>query len=401
MEVKAGYKQTDSGIIPNDWECRKLNELAGYVNGKAQEGSIKDSGKYVVVNSKFIASDGEVKKYSDVCLCEAKVGDVLMVLSDVPNGRAIAKCFLVNEKDKYSVNQRICLLSPRGIDGRLLFYKLNRNPHFISFDDGVKQTNLRKQDVLNCPIGFPQSQAEQQAIANALSDADALIESLEQLIEKKRQIKQGVMQELLTGKRRLPGFSGEWESRSLGEIAQIQRGASPRPIESPIWFDDKSQIGWVRISDITKAGMFLKETTQRLSAKGVANSRPVQKDRLIMSICATVGRPIITEIDVCIHDGFVVFENLRADKKFVYYVLKQIEPDWAKHGQTGSQMNLNTGLINQTRFLHPPIDEQCSIGNFLFDLDSELLCLEERRTKSEKIKQAMMQELLTGKVRLV
>lgn len=120
-----------------------------------------------------------------------------------------------------------------------------------------------------------------------------------------------------------------------------------------------------------------------------------------MSICATVGRPIITEIDVCIHDGFVVFENLRADKKFVYYVLKQIEPDWAKHGQTGSQMNLNTGLINQTRFLHPPIDEQCSIGNFLFDLDSELLCLEERRTKSEKIKQAMMQELLTGKVRLV
>src|SRR5438552_4153101 len=99
--------------------------------------------------------------------------------------------------------------------------------------------------------------------------------------------------------------------------------------------------------------MFLRETTQRLSTLGAQHSRPVARGSLIMSICATVGRPIITEIDVCIHDGFVVFDNLRAEKRFVYYVLKWIEPDWSKHGQTGSQMNLNTGLITGTRISLP------------------------------------------------
>src|SRR5262249_26578926 len=149
------------------------------------------------------------------------------------------------------------------------------------------------------------SLAEQEAIAEALSDADSLIASLEQLLTKKRQIKEGTMQDLLIGKRRLPGFRGEWNVKRLGELAKIQRGASPRPIDSPIWFDESSSVGWVRISDVTSAGMYLRETTQRLSPLGVQNSRPVSRGSLIMSICATVGRPIITDVDVCIHDGFV------------------------------------------------------------------------------------------------
>ena len=121
---------------------------------------------------------------------------------------------------------------------------------------------------LQLPVVLPSTKAEQEAIAEALSDADALIESLEQLLVKKRQLKQGAMQELLTGKKRLPGFSGEWETKRLGELANIQRGASPRPIDSPIWFDENSSVGWVRISDVTKSGMYLLETTQRLSPLG-------------------------------------------------------------------------------------------------------------------------------------
>jgi type I restriction enzyme S subunit len=183
---------------------------------------------------------------------------------------------------------------------------------------------------------------------------DGLLGGLDRLIAKKRDLKQAAMQQLLTGQTRLPGFHGEWVVKRLGEIAKIQRGASPRPIDSPLWFDDTSPIGWVRISDVTRARMFLLETMQRLSPLGVKNSRPVATGSLIMSICATVGRPIITKIDVCIHDGFVVFDDLQADKFFVYYVLKWIEPDWSKHGQTGSQMNLNTGLINGTRIQLPP-----------------------------------------------
>lgn len=242
---------------------------------------------------------------------------------------------------------------------------------------------------------------EQRAIVTALSDVDALIAGLEKLIAKKRDLKQAAMQQLLTGQTRLPGFSGEWAEACLGDLARIQRGASPRPIESPVWFDDTSSVGWVRISDVTSAGMHLTETQQRLSHLGIQHSRPVERGNLIMSICATVGRPVITEIDVCIHDGFVVFDKPQADKHFLYYVLKWIEPNWAKQGQTGSQMNLNTPLINGTKIMLPPTDEQKAIASALSEMDADLTAQESRLAKTCDLKQGMMQELLTGRTRLV
>lgn len=120
-----------------------------------------------------------------------------------------------------------------------------------------------------------------------------------------------------------------------------------------------------------------------------------------MSICATVGRPIITEIDVCIHDGFVVFDELSIEKEFLYYYLKFIEPGWSKHGQTGSQMNLNTPLINGTEISVPGQNEQKAIADLLFSLDAEIDEIENLLTKSRQIKQSMMQELLTGHIRLL
>ena len=120
-----------------------------------------------------------------------------------------------------------------------------------------------------------------------------------------------------------------------------------------------------------------------------------------MSICATVGRPVITNVDVCIHDGFVVFESVDAVQMFVYHVLEWIEPEWAKQGQTGSQMNLNTGLINGTAIRLPQRDEQTAIATILNDMDTELAELESRLAKARHIKQGMMQELLTGRIRLL
>ena len=252
---------------------------------------------------------------------------------------------------------------------------------------------------LYIPLPTP---AEQRAIAEALGDADGLIESLERLIAKKRAIKQGAMQELLTARRRLPGFKGEWETKRLGGLAKIQRGASPRPIDSPIWFDANSSVGWVRISDVSPSSMYLDDTSQKLSALGIQHSRPVAKGSLIMSICATVGRPVITAIDTCIHDGFVVFDSLQADIRFLYYLLKLLEDTWTKHGQTGSQMNLNTPLINGTMVAMPPTaDEQTAIAAVLSGMDAEIAALEGKLGKARAIKQGMMQELLTGRIRLV
>ena len=192
----------------------------------------------------------------------------------------------------------------------------------------------------------------------------------------------------------------DWDVKQLGNLARIQRGASPRPIDSPIWFDNNSTVGWVRISDVTRSGMYLRETVQKLSPLGIQHSRPVEKNTLIMSICATVGRPIITEINICIHDGFVVFDALQTEQLFMYYVLKWIEPDWSKHGQTGSQMNLNTELINGKTIRVPPLPEQRSLATALSDMDALLVGIDRLIAKKRDLKQAAMQQLLTGKKRL-
>jgi type I restriction enzyme S subunit len=179
-----------------DWVEAPLENVARYENGKAHEQGITKSGDFVVVNSKFISTDGEVKKYTGEAFCLAKKGDILMVLSDVPNGRAIAKCFFVDENNRYTVNQRICKLSPKKAVGIMLFYSLNRNPYFLSFDDGVKQTNLRKDDVLNCPLLLPKDFEEQQKIADCLCSVDDLIYSQAQKIEELIAHKKGLTQQL-------------------------------------------------------------------------------------------------------------------------------------------------------------------------------------------------------------
>ena len=186
----------------------------------------------------------------------------------------------------------------------------------------------------------------------------------------------------------------EWKVLKMGELATIQRGASPRPIDSPIWFDAKSSIGWLRISDITKNSKYLTQTSQCLSNKGVENSRLVRAGNLVMSICATVGRPILLSKDVCIHDGFVVFNNLCLDKEYLYYILISIEKNWGNHGQTGSQMNLNTGLINSTPIPVPPVQEQTAIAKALSDADAWIQSLTQLIAKKRQIKQGAMQTLL-------
>jgi len=410
-----GYKQAEVGVIPEDWSVASLGSLIilmtnGFVGTATQHYADNENGVlyiqgYNVEENTFnfhgikYVTEEFHKVHMKSCL---RVGDLLTVQTGdvglttvVPDELAGSNChaLIISRFDKKNV-------SPRFIS-----YYLNSAPgrsRLRLIETGTTMKHLNVGDMLEFLVPFPPTKAEQEAIAETLSDADALIESLEQLIAKKRHIKQGTMQELLAGKKRLPGFSGKWEMKRLGQLANIQRGASPRPIDSPIWFDENSSVGWVRISDVTKSGMYLGETTQRLSVMGIQNSRPVERDSLIMSICATVGRPVITIIDACIHDGFVVFDNLRCDKYFLYYVLSYIEGDWSRHGQTGSQMNLNTALINRTEVPLPPVvEEQTAIAAILTDMDAEIAALEEKLAKTRALKQGMMHNLLTGRIRLI
>ncbi len=180
----------DSG----DWENTTIEKIADYENGKAHENNIIDNGKYIVVNSKFISTEGEIIKYTNEANLLAYKGDILMVLSDVPNGRALSKCYLVEKDNVYTVNQRVCRIIPEKVNSTLLFYTINRNKYFLSFDDGVKQTNLKKNDVLSCSIVIPKEPDEQEKIADFLSGIDELISSQKEKIEKLKQHKIALMQ---------------------------------------------------------------------------------------------------------------------------------------------------------------------------------------------------------------
>ncbi|HMS07869.1 MAG TPA: restriction endonuclease subunit S [Pyrinomonadaceae bacterium] len=388
MEVKPGYKQTEVGVIPEDWEVKPLSAVSSMKSGEGITASRIDQ------HSQYPCYGGNGLRG----FTSRHTHDGAFALI----GRQGALCGnVVGVSGKFFASEHAVVVTARqGTNIQFLTYVLGEM-RLNRLSEASAQPGLSVSKILQLSIGTPPTEAGQRAIAEALSDVDALLGALDRLIAKKRDLKQAAMQQLLTGQTRLPGFHGKWEVKTLGELARIQRGASPRPIESPVWFDENSSIGWVRISDVTKSGMFLIETVQRLSPLGVEHSRPVEAGSLIMSICATVGRPIITEIDVCIHDGFVVFDKLQADKFFIYYVLKWIEPDWSKHGQTGSQMNLNTGLINGTRIELPPTPEQTAIAAVLTDMDAELAALEQRQAKTRALKQGMMQELLTGRIRLV
>jgi type I restriction enzyme S subunit len=180
----------------------------------------------------------------------------------------------------------------------------------------------------------------------------------------------------------------------ISEIADIRRGASPRPIGDPIFFG--GNIGWVRIVDVTRSKRFLRETEEYLSPIGEKRSIRVGKGDLIMSICGTIGRPIIIDMDACIHDGFVQFYNLKdTDTTYLYYVLQYSEPAFNGMGQPGTQTNLNTTLAGKHKIFSPAISEQRKIASILSAIDEIIEKSEILINKYQQIKAGMMHDLFT------
>jgi type I restriction enzyme S subunit len=392
--IRPGYKQTEVGVIPEDWEAALAKDVLRISRGRviSHQDISRSPGPFPVYSSQ--TKDNGVMGYLSTYDFE---GEYLTWTTDGANAGTV-----FYRAGKFNCTN-VCGVGMPQQPSRtsVAFFAYFLDTVAWKYVSHVGNPKLMSGPFGTIPVVVP-PENEQRAIAQALADADELIASLEAVIAKKRDLKQAAMQNLLTGKTRLPGFSGEWEVKRIGEVSSIQRGASPRPIDSPIWFDELSRIGWVRISDVSKSDMFLSSTTQRLSPLGVERSRQVEVGSLIMSIAATVGRPAITQIDCCIHDGFVVFSNLKLEKTFFYFVLRDIEPKWSKQGQTGSQMNLNTAMIGGTEIMVPPtIVEQAAIAEVLSDMDADLAALKAQASKARAVKQGMMQELLTGRVRLV
>lgn len=177
-----------------DWKLETVKDVFEFYNGKAHEKNIVLNGEYIVVNSKFISTEGSVKKYSNNQIFPLVKDDIAMVMSDVPNGKALAKCHIIKENNKFSLNQRICCLRTP-MNSNFFYYQLNRNNFYLKFDDGVSQTNLRKEDVLKCPLYVPCLE-EQNKIANFLMMLDKRIELEKEKLFNLKHRKDGFMQQM-------------------------------------------------------------------------------------------------------------------------------------------------------------------------------------------------------------
>lgn len=244
--------------------------------------------------------------------------------------------------------------------------------------------------------------AEQEAIAEALSDADAYIESLEKLIAKKRLIKQGAMQELLSGKRRLPGFSGEWEVKRLGEIAmKFLNGGTPSTARPEFW---EGSIPWITGADIIdqkiteRVGGFITLDAVKNSATNI-----IEKGNLLVVTRTGVGKVALAPFDLAISQDLtgVYPGQAVAQPEFLHLYLSFNKETLKNLVQGTSIAGITRDTLTSLLVFNPPLGEQAAIAEVFSDMDAEISALEEKLAKARRIKHGMMQELLTGRIRLV
>ena len=392
-----------------EWEEKELGDITKYENGKAHENDISEEGKYIVVNSKFISTEGLIKKYSDKAHCLAKKNDILMVLSDVPNGKAISKCFIVKENNCYTVNQRICVLSPKeGIIANYLFYILDRNPYFLAFDDGVKQTNLKKEEVLNFNLSIPADQKEQQKIADCLSSLDELIEARKEKIASLKTYKKGLLQQLFPQdmynnylphplifsklpKVRFAGFEGEWEEVKLGDVVKYENG---KAFENNITEEGLFNVITLRSIDISGR---LKDEHLKTNY----NDNSLKKGDIVMVLSDVAHGDFLGLCAIIPTDDFVLNQRMGKLYKFknvvntfLCFYINNKQKEFKLLGQGSSQLNLSKQDILDVHFFLPSLDEQQKIADCLLSLDEKIATETEQVAQLQQHKKGLLQQLL-------
>jgi len=260
---------------------------------------------------------------------------------------------------------------------------------------------LNKRDFSKIKLYFP-SFDEQCAISQCLSDVDTLIDALDKLIAKKRNIKHGAMQVLLTRKTRLPGFNGEWTTKRLGDVAAMSSGGTP-PSKVKEYYG--GNIKWASIADMTGSGKYLSRTEVNLSNAGLNNSAAVlyKAPIILYAMYASLGEVSICQEEVSSSQAILgIAPNEQIDLEFLYYLLVAYKPTVKSLGQQGTQSNLNKGMVQRFEFSVPSNkNEQRAIASVLADMDAEIDALVAQKEKTALIKTGMMQELLTGRTRLL
>lgn len=417
MEVKTGYKKTEVGVIPEDWQVAVLDSLGRPGRPAVKAGPFGSSltkatyvakgykvyGQEQVIRGDYSYGDYYISKarFNDLKGCSVEAGDVLLSLVGTA-GRVLvipphAPEGIINPRlIRFSFDRKV--ISPRYFQS--LFESYAYQSLLARIAQGGTMGVLNAKLLRPIPIPLPRL-IEQEAIAEALSDADALIESIEQLLTKKRNLKQGAMQELLTGKKRLPGFSWKWEVKSLGEIGESLIGLTYAP--SDVRADG---VLVLRSSNIFEGSLHFDDNVY--VSMEISNRIMVRTDDIL--ICVRNGsRGLIGKCaridDRCKGMTFGAFMAVFRTP-FSGFVFHQFQSDVLKrqiHEHLGATINQITNKsLNSFRIPFPDDKaEQEAIAAILSDMDAEIAALETKLAKARQLKQGMMQELLTGRIRLV
>jgi len=408
--VPPGYKRTEVGVIPEDWEVDRIDRYASIKTGSKNTQDRIEDGEYP-----FFVRSQQVERINSY----SHEGEAVLTAGD---GVGTGKVFHYID-GRFDVHQRVYQISdfsPK-LNGRYFYYQFSSRfyDRIMSMTAKSSVDSVRKEMIAGMKIPLPPP-AEQRTIAEALSDVDELIEALDKLIAKKRAIKQAAMQQLLTGKTRLPGFQTklgykrtvvgvipeDWGIKRLGSMGKFLKGKGISRAQA-----QSGPFPCVRYGEIyTVHNDYIKEFHSWISEEVAATATPLQKGDILFTGSGEtkeeIGKSVtfLHELEAYAGGDIIILRPgpLGVDSLFLGYVLNSepVRQQKASKGQGDAVVHITANALADIMVALPEIKEQTAIAAVLFDMDAEIEALERRRDKVKQIKQGMMQELLTGRIRL-
>lgn len=404
-----GYKQTEVGVIPTDWEIRPLLSTARIANGQVDPRVAPYNSMILVAPDHIESQTGRLLQQRTASEQKAISGKYIFTAGDIVYSkiRPYLKKVILAEFSGLCSADMYPLKPAADVEARFLLPILlgecfSKYAESVSVRSGMPKIN--RAELAEYAYALPPL-PEQRAIATALSDVDALISGLDQLIAKKRDIKQAAMQQLLTGQTRLPGFSGAWEVKRLGDLGQILKGSGVRKDDAfsgdlpcirygEIYTQHSNYIkvfySWIS-HDIAKTAILLKQGDLLFAGSGETK--------------AEIGKCVafLDNVEAYAGGDIVILRPNKIDSKFMGYFLNTapINSQKASKGQGDAVVHISASSLSSIDVEVPKVEEQTAIATILSDMDAELAALEARRDKTRALKHGMMQELLTGRIRLI
>ena len=395
MAVNPGYKQGDLGVIPTNWDVARIDQLASIATGSRNTQDRVEDGSYP-----FFVRSQRVERINTY----SYDGEAVLTVGD---GVGTGKVFhYIN--GRFDVHQRVYRISQFSdrLNGRFFFYQFSSRFYDRSMSMTAKSSvdSVRLEMIAGMEVAVP-PQVEQCAIAGVLSDVDALLDGLERLIAKKRDLQHAAMQQLLTGQTRLPGFDGKWERKRLGEIGHFLKGSGVKRDDS-----QSGTLACVRYGEIyTRHHDFVRAFHSWISSEVAATATRLEYGDLLFAGSGETKEEIgkcaafLSETEAYAGGDIIILRPRNVDPLFFGYALNTPAAAWQKasFAQGDAVVHISAAGLAQVGVDIPTIEEQRAIATVISDMDAEIAALEARRQKTQDLKQAMIKELITGKTRLV